>query len=257
MGEGINDTPSLKLAHLGIVVNNAADVSREVADIVLLEKDLKVIVDGVKEGRNIFSNINKYMKCTLSGNFGNFYSIAIISLFLPFLPLLPIQILLINLLTDFPLLSMATDRVDPKELRKPKLYQLNKVMGLIIVLALINAISDLVFFGIFYKVQVPLFQTLWFILSVLTEIVLIFSIRTSGFFIKAKRPHLLLVSLSLLVAAITILLPFTGFGREIFHFVRPPLSPFLLILIIVFGYFALSEIAKLIYFRYKKFDYKK
>ena len=124
LGEGINDTPSLKIANVGIAVQEAADVPREAADIILLDKDLKVIVDGIKNGRNIFSNINKYIKCALASNFGNFYSIAVISLFINFLPMLPVQILLGNLLSDFPLIAIATDSVDAEELRKPKAYRI-------------------------------------------------------------------------------------------------------------------------------------
>jgi len=249
LGEGINDVPALKVANLAIAVKGAADVSREVSDIVLLKKDLKVIVNGIKQGRNIFSNINKYIKCTLASNFGNFYSIALISLMIPFLPMLPTQILLVNLLSDFPLISVVSDKVDVEELKKPKFYLLNKVFLLIILLGFISFVFDFIFFGIFHKVQPALLQTLWFIESVLTEIVLIFSIRTSHFFLKARKPSFLLMAISFFTFLITIILPFTNFGKETLHFVSPPLPALLIVLSLIIGYFITSEMVKLVYFR--------
>ncbi|PIS39297.1 MAG: cation-transporting ATPase [Candidatus Nealsonbacteria bacterium CG08_land_8_20_14_0_20_38_20] len=252
LGEGINDAPALKAAHLAITVDTASDVSREVSDIILLKKDLKVIIGGIREGRNIFSNINKYIKCTLSSNFGNFYSIALISLFLPFLPMLPSQILLVNLLSDFPLIAVASDKVDIEELKKPKLYQLNKIIMLIFLLALVSAVFDFAFFGIFRQVQPSLLQTLWFILSILTEIFLIFSIRSRKFFLNAKIPSLPLISISLLTLLVTISLPFSSFGQETLHFVPPSLFSLLIVFFLIISYFSVSEMVKLIYFHYWK-----
>jgi Mg2+-importing ATPase len=151
MGEGVNDAPALKTADVGIAVVEASDVAREASDVVLLQKDLRVIVNGIKDGRMIFANINKYIKCALASNFGNFYSIAVISLFINYLPMLPVQILFGNLLSDFPLISVATDSVDIEELRKPKMYQLHNVLPLIISLALVSTIFDFIFFAIFFK----------------------------------------------------------------------------------------------------------
>jgi len=250
LGEGINDAPALKVANLAIAVDEAADVSKEASDIILLRKDLKVIIEGIRQGRNIFSNINKYIKNTISSNFGNFYSIAFISLFVPYLPMLPIQILLVNLLSDFPLISIASDKVDPEELKKPKLYQLNKFTILIILLALTSTIFDFIFFGIFHKVESGLLQTLWFQESILTEIVLIFSIRTFRFFAKARAPSFPLIIISILTILITILLPFSQFGQQAFHFISPPISALSLVISLVVGYFFVSEIVKLIYFRF-------
>ncbi len=250
LGEGINDAPALKAAHLAIVVKNAADVSREVSDIILLKKDLKVIVEGIRQGRNIFSNINKYIKCTLASNFGNFYSIALISLMIPFLPMLPVQILLVNLMSDLPLVTVASDSVDIGELKKPKLYQLNKFILLILLLGLTSTIFDFIFFGIFHKVQPSLLQTLWYIESILTEIILIFSIRTFRFFLKAKRPSSLLIFVSFITFLATIFLPFSKFGKENFHFVSPSISALFIVLGLIFAYFIVSEAVKLLYFRY-------
>ena len=254
LGEGINDTPALKMADVGIVVQEAADVPREAADIVLLEKDLKVIINGIKNGRNIFSNINKYIKCALASNFGNFYSIAVISLFIKFLPMLPVQILLGNLLSDFPLIAVTTDSVDPEELKKPKTYQLDKLIKLIICLALVSTVFDFIFFGIFYGIlyhgQPAILQTLWFIESILTEVALIFAIRTRHFFLNTKRPSLILIFLAIIDLLFIVLLPFTNLGRKIFHFALPPIAGVLIVFSLVLIYFVISEIVKLIYFRY-------
>lgn len=249
LGEGINDAPALKASHVAIAVDGAADVSREVADIVLTEKDLGAIVNGIKNGRNIFANINKYIKTTLASNFGNFISIAIISLMIPFLPMLPIQILLINLLSDFPLIAVASDSVDPEELKKPKYYQLSKVIGLIIFLGLVSTVFDFLFFAIFHNAGEGALQTLWYIESVVTEILLIFSVRTSKFFLKGRMPSLSFIFVSIITILTTALLPFTIFGRRIFHFVVPELKSLLIVSILLIGYFTVSEIAKIIYFR--------
>lgn len=255
LGEGINDTPALKIANVGIVVQEAADVPRETADIILLEKDLKVIVNGIKNGRNIFSNINKYIKCALASNFGNFYSIAVISLFVNFLPMLPVQILLGNLLSDFPLIAITTDSVDPEELRKPKSYQFSYFIRLIICLALVSTVFDFLFFGIFYGIlyrnQPAILQTLWFIESILTEVTLIFAIRTQHSFLKTKRPSLTLITLAIIDSLFIVLLPFSSWGQRFFHFAHPPISAVLIVFSLVFSYFITSEIVKLIYFHVK------
>lgn len=254
LGEGINDAPALKEANVAISVKEGTDISRAASDIVLLEKDLRVIIDGIKEGRNIFLNINKYIKCISASNFGNFYSIAAISLFVSFLPMLPIQILLGNLLSDFPLIAISTDQVDVEELKKPKLYQLNHFISLIICLALVSTAFDFIFFAIFYKSSPATIQTLWFIESIMTEILLIFSIRTRRFFLKAKRPSFTLIALTILDAIFIISLPFTGFGREIFHFILPPLGSILIVFSLLIGYFIISELVKLLYFHFWRYN---
>ncbi len=252
LGEGINDAPALKVADAAIVVQSASDVSREVSDVVLLKKDLKVIIEGIKYGRQIYSNINKYIKCTLASNFGNFYSIAVISLFINYLPMLPVQILLANLFSDFPLISVATDSVDIEELKKPKMYQLSSVLPLIMMLALISTVFDFIFFSIFYKQPHATIQTLWFIESVLSELLFIFIIRTRHPFWKAKKPGSLLTILSIIDGVFIILLPFFFFGQQWFHFVAPPAIPLIIVFGLLASYGALSEATKLIYFHYWK-----
>jgi len=252
MGEGINDAPALKTADVGIAVVEASDIARESSDVVLLQKDLRVIVNGIKDGRVIFSNINKYIKCALASNFGNFYSIAAISLFIDFLPMLPVQILLGNILSDFPQISIATDSVDIEELRRPKQYQLHMILPLIISLALVSTVFDFIFFAIFKNQPAGTIQTLWFIESILTEILLIFIIRTKHKFWKAKRPSIWLFSFAIADALFVIILPFLKIGQDWFHFVRPPILPLLIVFLCTIFYFFISEAVKLIFFNYWK-----
>ncbi|OGZ62942.1 MAG: hypothetical protein A2639_01480 [Candidatus Staskawiczbacteria bacterium RIFCSPHIGHO2_01_FULL_34_27] len=252
LGEGINDASALKIANVGIAVSQASDIAKEAADVVLLKKDLRVIVNGIKDGRTIFANINKYIKCALASNFGNFYSIAVISLFINFLPMLPVQILLGNLLSDFPLISIATDSVDLQELRKPKMYQLHMVLPLIISLALVSTLFDFIFFTIFYKQEPGVIQTLWYIESILTEIGLIFIIRTRHPFWKAKKPSFWLLFFVIIDAIFIVALPFLPFGQSLFHFVSPPIIQLLIVFVSIILYFVTSEIVKLVYFHYFK-----
>ena len=251
LGEGINDLPCLKKADVSLVVNSAPDISRESSDIILLEKDLGVIIRGIKEGRKIFANVNKYLKCTLSSNFGNFYSTAIFSLFLPFFPVLPLQILLVNILTDFPLMAIAFDRVSPKELKKPEAYQLNRFVFLIFFLALISSFFDFLFFLFFSKTESHIFQPLWVLMSILTEIFLIFSIRTEKFFFKAQKPSFSLVFLSLLVVFFAFIFPYTKMAQKFFSLYPPPFFYSLFVFLLAFFYFLTSDFFKTLYFKRK------
>ncbi|MCX6722329.1 MAG: HAD-IC family P-type ATPase [Candidatus Staskawiczbacteria bacterium] len=252
MGEGVNDAPALKTADVGIAVVEASDIARDASDVVLLQKDLRVIVNGIKDGRVIFANINKYIKTALANNFGQFYSMAVISLFVNFLPMLPVQILLSNIISDLPLIFIATDAVDVDELKKPKMYQLHNVLPLIISLALVGTLFDFIFFTIFYKFQPSTIQTLWFIEGLLTDIVLIFIIRTRGKFWKAKKPSAWLSVSTILAGIVIVALPFLKIGQRWFHFITPPMIPLLVVFLIVILYFITSEIVKLVYFHYWK-----
>ena len=250
VGEGINDAPALKEANVAIAVKGAADVSKEAADIVLLRDDLNTIIEGIKRGRNIFSNIQKYIKATLSSNFGNMYSMAAISLLFPFLPMLPTQILLLNLLTDLPLVAVATDTLDPQELKRPKAQRFSQIFPLILLLASVSSLFDFIFFGSFYFFGEKAIQTHWFLLSVLTELLIIFSVRTKKFFLLAKRPSSILIFLSLFVLLFSFLLPFTKFGQNYFYFISPTISSILIVVSICLAYLLANEMVKFFYFRH-------
>lgn len=250
LGEGINDTPALKIADVGLVVQGASDIAREAADVVLLEKSLNTVIDGIREGRTIFANILKYLKITLTSNFGNFYSVALASLFLPFVPLLPIQILLLNLLSDFPMIAIATDTVDGEEMEKPKNYQVHTVVLAAILLGGVSSLFDFMLFGTFAKVSPEALQTAWFMLSVITEIFLIFSLRTRFAFFRARRPSFMLAFLSFAVLVAAILIPFMPFGADVFHFIKPDISFVMIIASLSIGYFIATETVKYLYSRH-------
>lgn len=246
LGEGINDAPALKLADVALVVEGASDIARESADVVLLQKSLEAVVDGVREGRVIFANILKYLKITMTSNFGNFYSVAVASLFLPFVPLLPVQILLLNLLSDFPMIAIATDTVDHEELERPKNYQVHSVVFLASLFGAVSSIFDFILFGYFHRVSPEALQTAWFMLSVITEVVLIFSLRTRFAFFRAKRSSFSLLFFSLTALAAAIAIPFTPFGATL-HFIKPDMGFIMLIGALAVGYFFATETVKRFY----------
>jgi len=175
MGDGINDASALHAADVGISVNTAADVAKDAADIVLLENDLGVLVEGVKEGRTTFANTLKYVFMATSANFGNMFSMAGVSLFLPFLPLLPKQILLTNLMTDFPEMTIATDRVDDQMIEGPRRWDIKAIRKFMVVFGLLSSVFDYMTFGLLLlilKVNEVQFRTGWFLESVISPLLL-------------------------------------------------------------------------------------
>lgn len=252
LGEGINDAPALKISGVSLVVDSAADIAREAADIVLLKKNLEVILDGIKEGREVFANTAKYIKSTLASNFGNFFAVATASLIIDFLPMLPIQILLVNLLSDTPMISVSSDSVDQDELASPKKYEVKDIIILAIILGLVSMVFDFIFFGLFFRMSPEVLQTNWFIGSILTELALIFSVRTKSLFVKGSKPSRSLVWLSVIVTLVTIGLPFTHFGQSVFRFAPPSQSHLILILSLVAIYFVCSEVVKLFYYKSRR-----
>lgn len=249
LGEGINDAPALKIASVSVVVESASDIAREAADIILLDKSLGVIVDGIKEGRTVFANTNKYIKSTLASNFGNFFAVASSSLLITFLPMLPLQILLINLLSDFPMIAICADTVDDDELKTPKKYEVKDIIIIASVLGVVSSVFDFIFFGLFYQISPEVLRTNWFVGSILTELAFIFSIRTKKPFYRAKRPSSALLYLSVLAVIATIIIPYTDFGKNVFGFTPPSVAHLSLIFAIVIVYFFISEAIKLIYYR--------
>lgn len=243
IGDGANDAPALKSAAVGIAADHATDVAREAASIILLKKDLHVVVDGIRKGREIFVNIEKYLVFTLIGDFGTFYSIAVISLLTTFLPMLPVQILLSNLLSDLPMVSIAADTVDTNRLKQPVHSQFNRVLAFSLLLGLVSSLFDFLFFGLFRHVSVPLLQTLWFVFTVVTELVLIFSVRTKKWLWHATLPSPALVVAALIAGILTIVIPMSSVA-SVFHFVRPTSSQWIVLALLTGMYFVATEFAK-------------
>jgi Mg2+-importing ATPase len=250
LGEGINDAPALKLAGVSLAVDSAADIAREAADIILLEKNLEVIIEGIRSGRAVFANTVKYLKATLASNFGNFYAIAISSLFITFLPMLPLQILLVNLLSDFPMISIATDTVDAAELTRPRKYEIKEIVLIATLLGVVSTVFDFMFFAVFVNQGAGILQTNWFMGSVLTELIFLFSVRTKLPFYKASRPSPVVLALTGFAAAVTIVLPYTIFGQAAFHFIPPTTADLAIILGLVGAFFVCAELVKDFYYRF-------
>jgi Mg2+-importing ATPase len=248
LGEGFNDAPALKAAHVGLAVANASDIAQDAADVVLLNPSLTVIIDGIREGRKIFANSMKYLRITLASNFGNFYALALSSLFIPFLPMLPIQVLLLNLLSDFPMMMIATDNVDDEELEKPRGYQVVELTSVAVVLGIVSTIFDFAFFGYFQQFGEAVLQTMWFLGSILTELVAIYTIRTKLPFWRARRPAWGMTLLTGTTALITISLPFIPLARELFHLIPAQMRFLYPALALVAGYFLTTEVAKLLFY---------
>ena len=251
MGDGINDVSALNLADIGISVSNAVDVAREAADFVLMEKDLSVLVDGIKEGRKTFANTLKYIFINTGSTFGNMFSVAIASLFLPFLPMLPKQILLTNFITDFPYLTIASDNVDEEQLEKPGKWDLKFIRNYMFIFGIHSSIFDVItFLTLLYvlKVKEHSFQTGWFIESILTELFILFIIRTHKNFFKSQ-PGKYLFILSVFGFILTIILPYIPFCAKEVGLV--PLSFFQIgaMLLIVALYIITADILKVWFFK--------
>lgn len=244
LGEGINDAPALKLANVGLIVHGGADIAREAADIVLLRRDLHVIINGIQEGRIVFVNTAKYIRATLASNFGNFYAIALASFFLPTLPMLPVQILLLNLLSDFPMMAVSTDHVDPEEVKKPFPTSIHSIAVLAAWLGIVSTIFDLIIFMAYKNSPISTLQTNWFIFSVITELAFLFSIRAKGWFWKTAAPSWSLMILTIIGFLVAVIIPFTMFGKEIFHFTAPATMALLTIISLTVAYFISSEVVK-------------
>jgi len=250
LGDGVNDAPALKLADVGISVDSGVQVAKEASTIILLRKSLSVIADGVAEGRKAFGNMTKYIMNTISANMGNMLTLAAASLFLPFIPLLPSQILLTNLLSDAPLITISTDNLDDEDLRKPKRWNIRLIAKFALFFGVISSIFDFITISsLVYLLNASpeLFRTGWFIESVMSEILVTFSIRTKRRFYKS-RPSNLLILTSIIVASISLLFVYSPFGI-LFEFVQPPLWFLGLIFGILACYFLIVEALKHLFFK--------
>ena len=249
LGDGVNDAPALRLADAGISVDSGVQVAKEAASIIMLEKSLDVIADGVAEGRKAFGNMIKYIMNTTSANFGNMFTVAIGSLFLPFIPLLPSQILLTNLVSDAPLLTISTDNLDEEGLRKPRRWNIASIARFTVFFGLISSIFDAVTISSLVYVLgagPALFRTGWFIESALSEILVTFSIRTRRKFYKS-RPSNLMIAAAATVSAATLAIVYSPLGA-FFEFVPLPSWFLTLIFGILLAYFLLVEMMKHLFF---------
>lgn len=252
LGDGINDAPALRAADVGISVNNAADIAKDTADIILMQKSLESLKDGVIEGRKTFRNTLKYVLMGMSSNFGNMFSMMGAATFLPFLPMLPSQIVLNNFIYDVAQLSLPTDAVDEDELVKPAHWNLKFIRNYMIVFGSISSIFDFLTFILLYFVyhlNEHQFQTGWFIESIATQIFVIYMIRTKKIPFIKSRPSLPLFVTTLTAVIIAWLIPFTFFGPWLL-FERLPLMIMAIIFSYVIIYLLIVEIAKRIFYHY-------
>lgn len=256
MGDGVNDAPSLNIADVGISVNTASSIAKEASDIIILKQSLKVVYDGVVEGRKVYGNIIKYMKMALSADFGDVFSIMIASIFLPFLPLLPIQMLLQDFIYDFSQIGIPYDNVDEEFLKNPKKWDTKGISRFMKVMGITSSLIDVISFIIFWYFlgfntldKASYFQTAWFVTCLVTELMIIFNVRTS------KKPFLEsnaspeLNYLTLLSLVLTIFTPIFLHKVASFHFeILPPIFYFYLIILVLF-YFVLVSTIKKIYIK--------
>jgi len=257
LGDGINDAPSLRVSDVGISVDGAVDVAKESADIILLENNLKILADGVIEGRKIFGNILKYLRMGASSNFGNMFSVLGASIFLPFLPMKPIQILTNNLLYDISQLAIPFDNVDKDYIQKPRKWKIDDIRRFIIYIGPISSIFDYVTYFVMLFVfnswnNPSLFQTGWFVESLLTQTLIIHVIRSKGLPFIQSRAHPLLTLTTILISFTGIFLvnsPFASF----FGFVTLPLLYWPILVAILVSYILLTQLVKIYYI--KKFGW--
>ena len=256
MGDGVNDAPSLHNADVGICVNTATAIAKEASDIILLEKSLSVILNGIIEGRIVYGNIIKYMKMALSSDFGDVFSILIASIFLPFLPLLPIQMLIQDFLYDFSQIGIPYDNVDEEFLRKPKKWNTKGISKFMQVMGITSSIIDVVSFIIFWFIlgyngveKQAYFQTAWFVTCLITELMIIYNVRTSKKPFVESHASKKLMLLTLFSGVLTIIMPILLHGVKSFNFVILPPVYYLYLLGLVIAYFIIVSFIKKIYIK--------
>jgi Mg2+-importing ATPase len=259
MGDGVNDAPSLAEADVGICVNTATDIAKEASDILLLEKSLKVVYDGVLEGRRVYGNIMKYMKMALSASFGDVFSVFFASICLPFLPMIPIQFLLQDMLYDMSQIAIPFDDVDEDFLEKPHKWDTSDLRKFMDVMGVASSVIDLLAFVIFWFVlgfntagnPVP-FQTAWFIEGVISQTMIVHFIRTEKIpFIQSTANIWLILSTSLCIIT-SMILPILLKGIPEFHFTVMPAAFYMYVLILMILYALLIEVVKRIYIKKHK-----
>ena len=256
MGDGINDAAAMKEADIGISVDTAVDVAKESADIVLLEKDLMVLEQGIIEGRKTYANMIKYIKMTASSNFGNMFSVLAASALLPFLPMMSVQILMLNLIYDMCCTAIPWDNVDEEFLRKPKKWNTKGISKFMQVMGITSSLIDVISFIIFWFIlgyngieKQAYFQTAWFVTCLITELMIIYNVRTSKKpFIESNASKKLMI-LTLFSGILTIITPIILHGVKSFNFVILPPVYYLYLVGLVFGYFVIVSFIKKAYIK--------
>jgi Mg2+-importing ATPase len=254
LGDGINDSPALKVADVSISVDTAVDIAKDSADIILLEKSLLVLVEGVVEGRRIFANIIKYIKMGASSNFGNMFSVLGASIFLPFLPMAPLQILTNNLLYDFSQTAIPTDNVDEEFLASPRRWDISNIFKFMVFIGPLSSIFDYATFAMLIYVfdawtNPPLFQTGWFVESLLTQTLIIHIIRTPRIPFLESHASAALIATTIAICAVGIALPYTWVGATL-GFTRLPWLYWPLIAAILLAYSMLTHLMKVWFVRH-------
>ncbi|HSB96383.1 MAG TPA: magnesium-translocating P-type ATPase, partial [Spongiibacteraceae bacterium] len=255
MGDGINDAPALRSADIGISVDTAVDIAKEAADIILLEKSLMVLEEGVLEGRRTFSNMLKYIKMTASSNFGNVFSVLVASAFLPFLPMLPLQLLVQNLLYDMSQIAIPFDNVDEELLKMPQHWNPSEIGRFMVFFGPISSIFDIATFCLMWFVfganspqQQTLFQSGWFVEGLLSQVLIVHMIRTRRIPFLQSHAAWPLIGMTLCIMAAGIFLPL-GPLAGYFKFQSLPLAYFPLLAALLFAYMALTQVMKGFYAR--------
>ncbi len=252
MGDGINDAPSLTNSDVGISVDTAVDIAKESADIILLEKDLNVLLDGITEGRKTFGNLMKYIKMSTSFNFGEVMSVIIASVALPFLPETPIQLLVEGLLYDFGQLTLPFDNVDKEYLQKPQKFSINKIKNFMLFMGPLSSIFDLIVFALLWFTfnlrDVAVFQTIWFSYSIISNLLGMHIIRTEKIpFIQSNANKMVYFS-SIVLSIIGLIVPYTALGK-IIGLVQIPIRFFSIIIGVPILYCIVAMFAKKIYIK--------
>jgi Mg2+-importing ATPase len=255
MGDGINDAPALRAADVGISVDSAVDIAKEAADIILLEKSLMILEEGVLEGRRTFANMLKYIKMTASSNFGNVFSVLVASAFIPFLPMLPMQLLVQNLLYDVSQTAIPFDHVDDELLATPQRWQPGELGRFMLFFGPISSVFDLTTFALMWFVfranspeQQTLFQSGWFVVGLLTQTLIVHMIRTAKLPFVQSRASVPLLLMTTAIVAVGIFLPMGPFA-DYFKLQPLPASYFLFLPPILLGYVALTQAVKSFYVR--------